>query len=46
MLDDAFALTIDQIFDTRPKHQVAYPVRQEPDDENLWQMVVDLKKTF
>jgi len=44
MLDDAFALTIDQIFDTHRRSHSLYPVGKEVDSENLWQTVVDLKR--
>lgn len=42
MLDDAFALTIDQIFDIRRPHS-SYSVDGENSD-NLWIPIVDLKK--
>jgi hypothetical protein len=44
MLDDAFALTIDLIFQSK-KHYCYFPVEGETTSDNLWQLVVDLKKT-
>lgn len=43
MIDDAFELTIDQIFDHR-KGGSCFPIRREEDNENLWDLIVDLKK--
>ena len=43
MLDDAFALTIDQIFESRKNHS-HFAVSKEEDEENLWDFIVDLKK--
>ena len=44
MLDNAFALTIDQIFEMQPKNKVVYPVSRAADDQNLWEFVVDIKR--
>ena len=43
MLDDAFTLTIDRIFDT-VKKGYNYSIENEYSTDNLWQIVVDLKK--
>lgn len=45
MIDDAFELTIDQIFDHR-KGGSCFPIRREEDNENLWDLIVDLKKNW
>ena len=43
MLDDAFSLTIDQVFDIR-KTSSHFSLGREEDKDNLWDLVVDLKK--
>lgn len=43
MLDDALNLTIDKIFQTN-KSNYPYVVENENNNENLWELVVDLKK--
>ena len=43
MLDDAFCLTIDKLFPT-PKTSYAYVVENEPNNENMWELLLDLKK--
>ena len=42
MLDNAFALTIDQIFEIR-KSCSHFSVSHTPDKENMWDLIVDLK---
>ena len=44
MLDDAFLLTIDKIFGGR-KAQSHFAVEGEPNGTNLWEYIVDLRKT-
>ena len=43
MVDDAFRLTIDQIFEVK-KTCSHYPIGSVDDRENLWDMVVDLRR--
>jgi hypothetical protein len=44
MIDDAFALTLDQIFDSQRRSHSFFPVGGEEDGKNMWQLVVDLRK--
>lgn len=43
MLDDAFALTLDRLFPST-KTVYSYVVENEQNSENLWDLLVDLKK--
>jgi len=43
MIDNAFSLTIDQIFDVKKKSS-NFHVDGEYNHDNLWQFIVDLKK--
>ena len=43
MLDDAFALTLDRLFPS-PKTSYSYVVENELSNENLWELLVDLRK--
>ena len=43
MLDDAFALTIDKMFPP-VKNNYLYPMKHESNDDNLWELIVDMKK--
>ena len=43
MLDDAFCLTLDRIIGAE-KGVYSYVVENEKNSENLWDLVVDLKK--
>lgn len=43
MIDDCFALTIDQIYEQQRKKS-CFSVGHEDDGDNLWDFVVDLKK--
>lgn len=42
MLDDAMQLTIDQIFKIK-KTTSPYPVWDYSNDENMWELLADLK---
>jgi hypothetical protein len=44
MLDDAFCLTLDRIFETEKKGY-NYSIDNEYSTDNLWQLVVDLRKS-
>lgn len=44
MLDDAFCLTLDRIFETEKKGY-NYSIENEYSTDNLWQLIVDLRKT-
>jgi hypothetical protein len=44
MLDDAFCLTLDRIFETEKKGY-NYSIENEYSTDNLWQLIVDLKKS-
>jgi len=44
MLDDAFCLTLDRLFDTEKKGY-NYAIENEYSTDNLWQLVIDLKKS-
>ena len=44
MLDDAFRITLDRLFPTT-KSSYAYTVDNEENGVNLWDLLVDLKKT-
>lgn len=43
MIDNAFELTIDHIFEYR-KGNSCFSIKREEDTENLWDFIVDLKK--
>jgi hypothetical protein len=44
MLDDAFILTIDKIFGNKKQYS-SFPIQGEKTYDNLWEYIVDLKKT-
>ena len=45
MLDDAFSLTLDKVFPSA-KTEYCYTIDTEINGENLWEMLLDLKKLW
>lgn len=43
MIDDAFELTLDKMFPST-KNSYSYVVENEENNENMWNLLVDLKK--
>lgn len=47
MLDDAFKLTLDEIFPQSCEgHKTSYVVQNYENNENMWELQTDLKKHF